>query len=648
MSDYLEPEKVTENLKEVFNIYRKAGISEESIIIENIAFFALHYVCGLITNNDILSFDDPADKGGQSALQEELGEIVFESFEGIENAPYETKRQLLHFLPSAPADIQILNQIDKIYWLLGEVFDGVGDVGKWFDKDLVPRLFNVSKGGQYATPRHLISFMAGITGLNPDDSLADFACGTGSVLVDDHCLYPWGNGNVTGIEISPNMARLAFTNLILNSQFRHKLYLGNAFYLEQEDALFRKAKFDVVIMNPPFGEPVEPSLVGGLGRSETHFTLFAYHKLKPGGRMAVLVPSSVLNANGAGNRDLRKILVEEGALRAIISLPQDSLQPMSSLDIHILFARKPDNDDFDYSGVWFYRLDYDGFTGKRNRKPDLEHNDFPLVEAAFSSSSLPISVEVTILKSSENVVGYRVECIEDYDFHIEILGDHYTVFAYSHSQPPQRIRIAGAEIEQQEITSGKRLIGRTIFKSDNVKRGVVFDTQGKVVGIKVTNESLLDSKGIEFQSEKYWTKERQSIIMRSAAQILGDIKKNQNQLTITLDRLLSISEVQPIAGTELPPLLHLIKPPIGMLQGVQQSIWKIVQNQAEQVQNYQTPSPFQADDIHEKLNESISVMDVQRTLELFERMGLIVTVSYEGAPYYRLPEERDLVKEVGK
>jgi hypothetical protein len=172
----------------------------------------------------------------------------------------------------------------------------------------------------------------------------------------------------------------------------------------------------------------------------------------------------------------------------------------------------------------------------------------------------------------------------------------------------------------------------------------MFNLESTVLGVYVNRQEILSTKGTDLLPERYWIKKEEPVVVRSTAQILGDIKRKQTHLATTLDRLLSISEVQTIAGTELPPRLHLIEPPVGMLQGIQRSIWEIIQSETEQLQNYVTPHPFQADDIHEKVNENISVMDVQRTLELFERMGLIVAVSYEGVLYYRLPEGRDLIK----
>jgi hypothetical protein len=182
-----------------------------------------------------------------------------------------------------------------------------------------------------------------------------------------------------------------------------------------------------------------------------------------------------------------------------------------------------------------------------------------------------------------------------------------------------------------------------IFRSDQVRTGVLFDANSVIVGVYVNRQEILNSKTAELQPERYWVEKQQAVVTRPTAEILGEIKKKQNRLTSILDQLLSISEIQTLAGSELPPRLKMSEDPAENLKGVQQSIWKVVQTQTEHANGYATPRPFQSDDIKAQLAEKVSVKDIQSALELFERMGLIVAVSYEGVPYFRLPEERDWV-----
>lgn len=557
------------------------------------------------------------------------------------------------------------------------------------------------------------------------------------------------------------------------------------------------------------------------------FTALAYEKLKPGGRMAVLVPSGVLFSNNRGEQFLRRMLVEEGALQAVISLSVDSMQPVNNLATHVLYAIKSERKAPTSNGVWFYRPRSDGFSKGRNRKPEPDENDLPIIEIAINAPNTGKGVQVTPLLGIhrtggfEDIVGYKIESEDDTDFNVREVGSGFLVevqrgaetiewicllhdeiyrgenspgvlppnlgeitdtngafnlrsgdddasiehiseneisyadFAESSSllikdgkgevrkgdiskaqfgntskgeqdatgvltdregklisgiipfkvdkitekrkphlfevrseDRPRLLLFYGSfEAHLLESLSGKSIyMFRTddqqdiiafyypdsgnifpsiedefgynenypIFSSDKSRRGVVFHTYHGPkyeIGTLITQEKIIennfDLQWSNYKSE-YSVTDRSRITLRSAAQILGDIKRNQNKLTSTLDRLLSISETQAAASAELPPRLQAIIPMQELLQGIQQSIWEIVLQQVEPVGNYSTPTAFQADDIHSKLTDNASVMDIQRTLEMFERMGLIVSVTYEGVPYYRLPNERDFVTEVGK
>lgn len=822
--------QVQANLAKVLDIYKSAGVMDEGEILENIAFFALDYVCMQVSDGFVHLLEKFKESGSQNILKAKVGEIISESFKDMEGVPYKTSNQLTPFIPSVTINNEILRQIDEIDEKLFIVFEKVGNIGEWFDKYLIPHLSLSSKGGRYPTPRHLTSFMAGIVNLTPDDSLADFACGTGGMLVDSRSLYPRGKGKVTGIEISPNMARLAFTNLILNGQLEHDLYLGNAFEVAGRENRFIESKFDVIMMNPPFGASIDPYLIwqtfGGkiTGRSETLFASLAYEKLKPGGRIVVLVPSGVLFSNGTGEKILREMLVEEGALRAIISLPQDSMQPVNNLPTHILFAVKPESDEFNSQGVWFYRPRYDGFTSGRNRKPAPNQNDLPLIKAACAITGSPIGLRISKLMDAGDLLGFQIDCDKDTEFSVMRYGASFIVTVSMLDKPTECILIDqgeiyrgefksepfSAELVEKQDLSGKytcsegdvieydlpqkysillengraeirkggmgkahfgestkdeqkaqglllslretplanpleitmdnlgkgkkhheftinldpdggrgvrllifpsglkaiplknilngdlvylfppenmnygallynpkekkfsRLISYSIhesrrelaeelgidtsdgvpdfvptdhevFRKNQPRSGVLFDSVGEVLGICVNRTEILSSKGTELQWEKYWEEKHSTTVRQSPSRILGRIKKNQNKLTLVLDRLLGISEIQPVASTDLPPRVQLTESPLN-LQGIQQSIWEIVQKQTEEIGNYLTPKYFQINNVHSILNEKISIIDIQRTLDLFERMGMIVSVSLEGTPYYRLPEERDLVK----
>lgn len=787
--------QVEANLWKVFDIYKSAGVLDEGLILENIAFYALYW-----------RFRKEIETDKYGTVEVRNGYIFFGS------AANPLARVLWHkfglkpeqvLLPTPPKDMREEQQME-VFRLLVDAFENIPNLGEWFDQYLIPRMFSMSKGGRYATPRHLIDFMAKVVGLKSKDTLADFACGTGGMLVANGKLK-----KATGVEISPNMARLAFTNLILHEQ-EQNLYLGNAFDFSMRSS--SDEQFDVVLMNPPWGVKLDPYLLDYLfnqswffsefrGKSETLFTALAYQRLKPGGRMAIMVPSGLLFSTGRGETSLRKYLVSENALQAVVSLPR----AIENVSTHIFLATKPKTPQKQTKNLWFYRPRFDGFMGAKNPEPN-ELNDLPLVQIACNAKVDGSDVNVIPLIQAEKLLGYQISTDDDSDFIINPIGKDLLVEVIQKSEVVDLIHAAGEKVyrgknsrvplpkitpkgkslegkyaiktmlefisdeapafsalfktgkgeirkgaqnksrfgvatkdevkatglllnkkfqvasspfpivldklvgdekptyfmlfdgdEKEPVgllvvlydglngirlqgsdselflcdwnksrgealfympsrsiflwnnslsskeDSNKGIIRDEIFRSDKLRRGVMFTVHSQILGIYVNRQEILNSKNVELQSERYWVEKQQDVITRPTAEILGEIKKKQNRLTGILDQLLSISEIQALAGSELPPRLKMSEYPAENLKGVQQSIWNVIQTQTEQVNGYATSKPFQSDDIKVQLTEKVSVKDVQSTLELFERMGLIVAVSYEGAPYFRLPEERDWV-----
>jgi precorrin-6B methylase 2 len=259
-------------------------------------------------------------------------------------------------------------------------------------------------GGRYFTPRHLTRWSIALLDIIPGYQLVDFACGSGGFLVAAAEKMP----QVTGVEISPNWARLAFTNCLLHGFRKPDIRIGNSLSIfgrrEKEE------KFNGVLMNPPFGAKVDDSLVSLAfdfklsGRSETVLTALAYNHLAELGQMVVFLPSGSLFANSGGEQILREGWIENGELAAVITLPKDAFQPYSQVVTHALLIEKTQQPT---CTSWFFQPRFDGFTSGRNRQPDPEHNDLPLITAAIGS--LKDSKPVVLLTGEQHgLVGHRI------------------------------------------------------------------------------------------------------------------------------------------------------------------------------------------------------------------------------------------------
>ena len=398
---------IKQALLKIENEFVKTGTSDPITILEYIAFFML---CRYAGDWDGLEREIAYSSSGNQTIGNSLNSYL---------TPYSVMRgsddQLGHLLPPAPTDVPA-SSLTGIVELVNSIKPG--ELGKVFNEVLLARTIEMQAGGRYATPRHLPRFMAGLVNLQPQDTVADLACGSGGMLVAARNCK-----RVVGIEISTNWAHLAFTNLRLNGIDHHDLYLGNTF------SFFRPAEipelqpsippFKIVLMNPPFGETIEPELVQAIfekklgGRSETLFTRLAYDKVLMDGRMAIMVPSGLLFSTGSGELSLRSELLQKGALRAVISLPKDATQPYSSIPAHVLVIHKRPPIYAKPNDVWLYCARYDGFTSGRNRQPDKAHNDLPAIQAAvsthlsFKPEEIP-PIQIQPVLASETLVAYRL------------------------------------------------------------------------------------------------------------------------------------------------------------------------------------------------------------------------------------------------
>ena len=222
-----------------------------------------------------------------------------------------------------------------------------------FDRHVLIRLPRMLAGGRYPTPRHIVDSMLQLTEVAPTHRLADFACGSGGFLVHRMASDDTRPNQTVGVEISPEWARLAWANTILHDMTTARIELGNALQICGPGGPLAEAMFDRILMNPPFGEKVDPELAAKAleqktsSRSETTLTALALQKLADDGRAAILVPSGLLFRNSTGERDLRRRLLDEYTLEAVVSFTQRCLPtlqcsanaPASGVQAHTCRAR---------------------------------------------------------------------------------------------------------------------------------------------------------------------------------------------------------------------------------------------------------------------------------------------------------------------
>ena len=189
--------------------------------------------------------------------------------------------------------------------------------------------------------------------------------------------------NFYGFDIEPNMARIARVNLFLHG-FKSPHIIEHD-TLSSED--YWDDRYDVILANPPFMTPkggITPHKKFGITskRAELLFVDYIASHLKPNGRAAVIVPDGVLFRSSSAHKALRKEIVENKKLQAVISMPSGVFKPYAGVSTAILVFTNSSNERTDK--VWFYDMKIDGYS-LDDKRSKLKTSDVPDILARFKN-----------------------------------------------------------------------------------------------------------------------------------------------------------------------------------------------------------------------------------------------------------------------
>lgn len=303
-------------------------------------------------------------------------------------AEYMTDAQLLIQKPSLL--VSAVNMIDALPLTEG---DTKGDLYEY----LLSKLTTAGINGQFRTPRHIIRLMVDLVEPKPNEIVGDPACGTAGFLVAvmQHLLEkytsPQGviaheDGQKTysgdllepyrkhiqtqlfhGYDFDTTMLRIAAMNLMLHGVESPDIHYQDTLSNSFPEKFPKQATdgFDVILANPPFKgsldeSDVHSSITGKVKTKKTEllFVALILRMLKLGGRAAIIVPDGVLFGSSNAHRDLRKLLVDENQLEAVISMPAGVFKPYAGVSTAIMIFTKGGKTD----RVWFYKMESDGFS----------------------------------------------------------------------------------------------------------------------------------------------------------------------------------------------------------------------------------------------------------------------------------------------
>ena len=300
-------------------------------------------------------------------------------------------------LPTALMLSKVVDSLNEIYQLMSDAqtTDVRGDVYEY----LLAKIAIAGVNGQFRTPRHIIRMMVELMDPKADEVIADPACGTSGFLVGaaeylkekrkeeiffnrqkkDH----YNNGMFHGYDMDRTMLRIGAMNMMTHSIENPSIEYRDSLSEQNTD----KEMYSLILANPPFkgsldGDIVSPDLlkVCKTKKTELLFIALFLRMLKVGGRCACIVPDGVLFGSSKAHKDIRKALIEENRLEAVISMPSGVFKPYAGVSTGILIFTKTGHGGTD--NVWFYDMKADGLSLDDKRSP-VQENDIPDIIARF-------------------------------------------------------------------------------------------------------------------------------------------------------------------------------------------------------------------------------------------------------------------------
>jgi type I restriction enzyme M protein len=279
---------------------------------------------------------------------------------------------------------------------------------------LLSELHTSGKNGQFRTPRHIMRMMVELIDPRIGERICDPACGTAGFLINayQHILLNntspdlikidedgnktnfkgdklskedalfLKNSSLFGFDFDQTMVRISLMNLMMHGIANPHIDQVNTLSLRHK----QEPEYDVILANPPFKGSINPDELSDdftitTEKTEILFLELMYNTLNIGGRCAVVVPQGILFGNSKAHKSLRKKLLIDCRLDAVISLPSGVFKPYAGVATAILIFTKGEPT----GNVWFYDMESDGFSLDDKRTFIDGKGDIPDIITKFNN-----------------------------------------------------------------------------------------------------------------------------------------------------------------------------------------------------------------------------------------------------------------------
>lgn len=300
-------------------------------------------------------------------------------------------------LPTPLVLDKVVTSLDGIYELMksSDNTDVRGDVYEY----LLNKIAQSGRNGQFRTPRHIIKMMVEMMQPKPDDIICDPACGTSGFLVSaseylkenykeeiffnkqkkDHYM----NSMFFGYDMDRTMLRIGAMNMMTHGI--------DSPFIEYRDSLSDqnadRDKYSLILANPPFKGSLDYDIVSAdllkickTKKTELLFLALFLRMLQIGGRCACIVPDGVLFGSSTAHKAIRKEIIENNRLEAVVSMPSGVFKPYAGVSTAVLVFTKTGHGGTDK--VWFYDMKADGYS-LDDKRTEVKENDIPDIIERF-------------------------------------------------------------------------------------------------------------------------------------------------------------------------------------------------------------------------------------------------------------------------
>ena len=374
------------------------GISHESIFKDEVE------VEGRTVDGKQLKWsvfqDFPAEKMFD-VVKNEVFPFIINLHSDRESAYSKYMSDAIFMIPTPLLLSKVVEKLSDLFRMMKETKLDKEDVRGDVYEYLLSKLNTAGRNGQFRTPRHIIKMMVELMQPKSDEIICDPACGTSGfliaaseylmedeerkreVLFDKENKEHYLNHMFHGYDMDRTMLRIGAMNMMAHGIDNPCIEYKDSLSDQNED----KNKYSLVLANPPFKGSLDYDIVSPdllkickTKKTELLFVTLFLRMLKIGGRCPCIVPDGVLFGSSKAHKSIRKEIVENNRLEAVISMPSGVFKPYAGVSTAILIFTKTEAGGTDH--VWFYDMQNDGLSLDDKRSP-IEENDIPDIIERF-------------------------------------------------------------------------------------------------------------------------------------------------------------------------------------------------------------------------------------------------------------------------